>query len=238
MSDSHAARSVEEKAATSKLMSDSHAARSVEEKAAASKLMSDSQKAIHAARSMEEKAATSKLMSDSHAARSVEEKAATSKLMSDSHAARSVEEKAATSKLKKDNEQQRLKTLMQYCTMSYAVVEVGTGLLLLDGLNMAAIKEIFDLPHALHTNQFHVVRTYDMRNCYVANTAPNAKYNKCVLGEKKSLKDLSNDGKQVNTRLKAPKAFLTNEEKAKRRRQSTSECTARRKQRTQEDAAA
>ena len=125
---------------------------------------------------------------------------------------------------------------MQYCT--YAVVEVGTGILLLDGLNMAAIKEIFDLTKALHTNQFHVVRTYDMRNCYVANTAPNAKYNKYVLGEKKSLKDLSNDGMQVHTRFKAPKAFLTNEETAKRRCQTTTKCRARRKQRKQEDAAA
>ena len=130
---------MEEKAATRKLKQDSHAARSVEEKAATSKLMKD----IHAARSVEEKAATSELISDKEKAK---------------HAARSVEGKAATN-------QQRQKTNMQYCT--YAVVEVGTGILLLDGLKLAAIfKEIFDLPSALKTTHFHTVRTYDMRDCY------------------------------------------------------------------------
>ena len=111
--------------------------------------------------------------------------------------------------------------------MTYAVVEVGTGILLLDGLNMAAIKEIFDLPHALHTKQFHVVRTYDMRNCYVANTAPQAKANKYVLGEKKSLKDLSNDGKQVRARCLAPKAFKTKGGLAERKRQTGRDYYAR-----------
>ena len=141
--DIHAARSVEEKAATctSKLMKASHAARSVEEKAATSKLRSGITSNSYAARSVEEKATSSKLMKDSHAARSVEEKAATSKLFKDScsHAAKSVEEKAAHA-----TNQQRQKTNMQYCT--YDVAEVGSGMLLLDGLNMAAIKEIFDLP--------------------------------------------------------------------------------------------
>ena len=56
----------------------------------------------------------------------------------------------------------------------------------------AAIKEIFDLPNALAPTQFYVVRTYDMKGCYVANTAPMARANKYVLGEKKSLQDLFN----------------------------------------------
>ena len=73
-------------------------------------------------------------------------------------------------------------------------------MLLLDGLNMAAIKENFDLPRALHPRYFHVVRTYDMRDCYVANAAPKAKTNKYALGEKKSLQDLIIDGKQVKAR--------------------------------------
>ena len=157
----------------------------------------------------------------------MEEKAATSKLLKDSHAAKSVEEEAATQKLHQ-------KTLMHRC--AYAVVEVGTGVLLLDGLNMAAIKELFDLPHGLQENQFHVVRTYDMRDCYVANTAPKAKANRYAVGEKKSLQDLIIDGKQANARVIAPKVFLTKEEKVNKKRQTERESRSRKKQRTQTDA--
>ena len=119
-------------------------------------------------------------------------------------------------------------------------MEVGTGILLLDGLNMAAIKEIFELPYTLKTTQFHIVCTYDMRDCYVANAAPLAKATKYVLGEKKSLKGLSNDGKQVRARMKAPfaKGFMTKEEKVKRKRQTGCECCARQEQRKQADMAA
>ena len=115
-------------------------------------------------------------------------------------------------------------------------MEVGTGVLLLDGLNMAAIKEIFDLPHALHARYFHAVRTYDMRDCYVANTAPKARSNKYVVGEQKSLQDLIIDGKKAKAREKEPKVFLTKEEKAKRKRQTERESRSRNKQRKQVDA--
>ena len=62
--------------AANQKISDSHAARSVEEKAATHRLQTNS----HTARSVEDKAATCKLHADSHAAKSVEEKAVTKKL--------------------------------------------------------------------------------------------------------------------------------------------------------------
>ena len=72
-----------------------------------------------------------------------------------------------------------------------------------------------------------------MRDCYVANTAPKAKANKYVVGEKKSFQDLIIDGKQAKARELAPKVFLTEEEKANKKRQSTRESRSRKKQRNQ-----
>ena len=77
---------------------------------------------------------------------------------------------------------------------------------------------------------------YDMRDCYVANTAPKAKANKYVVGEKKSLQDLIIDGKQANARVIAPKVFLTKEEKVNKKRQTERGSRSRKKQRKQADA--
>ena len=107
---------------------------------------------------------------------------------------------------------------------AYAVVGVGTGVLLLDGLDMAATKGAFGLPCALHARDLNVVRTYGMciimRNCYVnvANTctAPKAKANAHVVGEKKSPQGLIIYGKQAKARELAPKVFLTKEGKSNR----------------------
>ena len=67
----------------------------------------------------------------------------------------------------------------------------------------------------------------------IANTAPKARANKYVVGEKKSLQDLIIDGKKAKARAKEPKVYLTKEEKAKRKRQTEREPRSRNKQRKQ-----
>ena len=58
-----------------------------------------------------------------------------------------------------------------------------------------------------------------------------------LLGEKKSLEDLVNDGEQVRARVKAPKAFRTKGGLAERKRQTGRDYYARtqKKQRKQAD---